>query len=519
MASNKKRPDLADIGTGPSKQYSLEDLLQEFSANKEQSMEPGAISANPPARKPPPEIMDVPRADLKPAQVTDMDEMVFESILPKKTSLSQPPPMEAMKVGNSFSVGGDVAPQADLTASLMPKSEKEAKKVIEAQKIAQENPDKFQSMFSKQAEELTKRLASAEQKLQEGETLTEKEKLARGLLAVLPALLGGGLGAAISGGVGGDALVGLAQGLGGGAQGGAQAIGMMEAEKAEKRQQARADIKDIRAAKSLLDQQIMGREGVLEERGIRAKEKGEEMALKKGIAEQELSTKKELAEADRQFKAQEAAEKRKFDEAKYRADNATTLEGKRMWADAMRSQSDQIRDLKKEQLQIQWQKLQQDAEAKAAKKDEKNAAFTANTDVARNLLGQLKEVINRSGTYETRFGNEADSAVLDAVPYQLAITYAKIVDPSSVAREGEVAAAQKYLIKLGPTADKKVALQQIKHFEDTIEAYTKAFKSGKNPVEEKADENKSAAPYGDIVERGGKKYQWDQATGKYYLIK
>jgi hypothetical protein len=55
------------------------------------------------------------------------------------------------------------------------------------------------------------------------------------------------------------------------------------------------------------------------------------------------------------------------------------------------------------------------------------------------------------------FGNAEAVAKLKSLPYQIAIAYAKIVDPASVAREGEVAAAQKYLIPSGWTMTGKVS--------------------------------------------------------------
>lgn len=104
-----------------------------------------------------------------------------------------------------------------------------------------------------------------------------------------------------------------------------------------------------------------------------------------------------------------------------------------------------------------------------------DVAFNTNVQMAGNLSNKLAEAINRSGTWEAGnvplISNKEDAAVLDAVPYQLAITYAKLVDPASVAREGEVNAAQKYLIDLGMTSSKSKALAQIKHMQDTIQEY------------------------------------------------
>lgn len=56
---------------------------------------------------------------------------------------------------------------------------------------------------------------------------------------------------------------------------------------------------------------------------------------------------------------------------------------------------------------------------------------------------KLKSLINESGT-NVMVGPEG--AVMDGIIYQMAVDYAKLVDPTSVAREGEVAAAQKYML-------------------------------------------------------------------------
>jgi hypothetical protein len=61
----------------------------------------------------------------------------------------------------------------------------------------------------------------------------------------------------------------------------------------------------------------------------------------------------------------------------------------------------------------------------------------------KNSLNKLKATIEKTGTYEM-FGPE--SGDMDSAIYQAAVDYAKLVDPNSVAREGEVAAAQKYML-------------------------------------------------------------------------
>jgi hypothetical protein len=84
-----------------------------------------------------------------------------------------------------------------------------------------------------------------------------------------------------------------------------------------------------------------------------------------------------------------------------------------------------------------------------------------NLNAARRYAQQLKEVIDRSGTWESRMGSRQDAAALEQIPYLMAISMAKILDPGSVAREGEVDAAKKYLIPLGAFANADVAKASI----------------------------------------------------------
>jgi len=84
-----------------------------------------------------------------------------------------------------------------------------------------------------------------------------------------------------------------------------------------------------------------------------------------------------------------------------------------------------------------------------------------NLNAARRYAKELKDAIARSGTYETRFGNADDAATLNQNPYLMAIAMAKVLDPGSVAREGEVNAAKKFLVPLGMTESSDVSLKSI----------------------------------------------------------
>lgn len=105
---------------------------------------------------------------------------------------------------------------------------------------------------------------------------------------------------------------------------------------------------------------------------------------------------------------------------------------------------------------------------------QEEVAFKTNFNVANKMLDDLEQTINDKGTFELGFGTEAGkraSAKLDSLPYQLAITYAKIVDPNSVAREGEVEAAKKYMLQLGLFSNEGKAKEGIQNMRDTLKSY------------------------------------------------
>lgn len=74
------------------------------------------------------------------------------------------------------------------------------------------------------------------------------------------------------------------------------------------------------------------------------------------------------------------------------------------------------------------------------------------TDQLKMELGELKELVENNGTIEV---SGPAGAEMDKKLYNIAIDYAKLVDPESIAREGEVAAAQKYML---PIRDKIIDL-------------------------------------------------------------
>jgi hypothetical protein len=123
---------------------------------------------------------------------------------------------------------------------------------------------------------------------------------------------------------------------------------------------------------------------------------------------------------------------------------------------------DKAREIAKSSLPI----LEKKEEDKTPKKTQADVTFEQNASAALRFTDQLTNAITQYGTFE--IASSEGSAKLGQLPYQMAIAYAKTVDPSSVAREGEVAAAQKYLIPLGAGTRNDTALAAAKSFRADI---------------------------------------------------
>ena len=131
---------------------------------------------------------------------------------------------------------------------------------------------------------------------------------------------------------------------------------------------------------------------------------------------------------------------------------------------------DKAREIAKSSLPI----LEVKEEDKTPKKTKADVTFEQNASAALRFTDQLTDAINKYGTFE--IGSSEGSARLGQLPYQLAIAYSKTVDPDSVAREGEVAAAQKYLIPLGAGTRNDTALAAAKSFREEIVAKVDQYK-------------------------------------------
>lgn len=122
-------------------------------------------------------------------------------------------------------------------------------------------------------------------------------------------------------------------------------------------------------------------------------------------------------------------------------------------------------------------RTEDDVRKKKEEQDKKQQEVRYRVDSLNQNLDKLNEITERSGTMEL-FGPESASA--SSLVYQVAVDYAKLVDPTSVAREGEVAAAQKYMLPIrGALVRNDTAKKLIANLKSDIakraEAYTGSF--------------------------------------------
>ena len=97
-------------------------------------------------------------------------------------------------------------------------------------------------------------------------------------------------------------------------------------------------------------------------------------------------------------------------------------------------------------VETKFQNLQSNqAQNRQQKLDKENVEFNTRYSNIQNNLTKLDDIVNEYGTFEA-LGPQ--SGQMDQLIYDIAIDYAKLVDPGSVAREGEVKSAQKYMLPI-----------------------------------------------------------------------
>jgi hypothetical protein len=87
--------------------------------------------------------------------------------------------------------------------------------------------------------------------------------------------------------------------------------------------------------------------------------------------------------------------------------------------------------------------------AKGKELTQADFAFESNIREAYRMADELENTVKKYGNFETV--DPEGSATLKQIPYLFAVSLAKVLDPGSVAREGEVESARKFAIPMGTT--------------------------------------------------------------------
>ena len=260
-------------------------------------------------------------------------------------------------------------------------------------------PDVLMEQYTKRVADLERERQRANETADSERQYSDQEKIALALISALPGLVGAGLGGAIAGGQG--AAIGAAGGL----QGSAQAVNTIHAGKEGRRKEAKEEAGKLRELGDAVQQAADHRAAQLEQQARAEANRKEDIGLKIVDREREMDWRSKENALDRAARERQA----KADREAAAAERANA----------------------------------------APKQKVGDVSFVANVDAGLRYLDELEGVVQKFGNFESAAGDQEAKAKLEAIPYQLAIAYAKIVDPESVAREGEVDAAKKYVVPMG----------------------------------------------------------------------
>ncbi len=249
---------------------------------------------------------------------------------------------------------------------------------------------------------------SAKDKAEHAKDLTDGEKVFTALMAVLPGLVGAIGGGAIAGPTGATA------GLAGGLQGSAQGVGMMDAAKEQRRKEALGQMAQAQGRVDEAGNQLLGHQEKLGDQAFRTGERQATQGFEMGKMGQQQDFESEQNRLGRNAR---------------RGDLMLQIK-----ADNDRAANALLAAQMKKGLNI----------------EESDKAFYVNAHSAVRDIEELKKAINKNGNIEIAMvGDEKTRAVLKGRALDLAIAYAKIVDPGSAAKEGEVETAMKYGFPMG----------------------------------------------------------------------
>lgn len=149
-------------------------------------------------------------------------------------------------------------------------------------------------------------------------------------------------------------------------------------------------------------------------------------------------------------------------------------------------------------MQLDAQKVEQElaglkSTGKTSKMTEGDKSFAVNADQLLKNLDTLESAIKRSGTFEYSGAGAGlvkgkssieDAATIKSLPYEIAVGVAKILDPASVAREGEVAAAQKFIIPTGISESNDIAIKAIQQLKNRIKDRSSVYQNADQKQQE-----------------------------------
>lgn len=265
--------------------------------------------------------------------------------------------------------------------------------------------------------------------------LTDEEQVAMALLAAVPGLFGALAGGAISGGAG------AAAGAAGGLQGGANGIKMLVDAKDAKVKEFKDDAEKVDARVARLNEQI--------------------------AAEKEKSMDKDLSLRLQERAGQKAAALQK---EKLLAEAGVAHENNKTQLTTTAMNNKGAMDRTRFELGM---KARIDGN-KPVKYEDSDKSFYVNTDSAMHDISELEKVIAKEGNWESLVGDPATRATLSQRALDLAIAYAKIVDPASAAREGEVETAKKYGFPMGMLEGNKTSMAALRGMRNMIQEKARA---------------------------------------------
>lgn len=192
--------------------------------------------------------------------------------------------------------------------------------------------------------------------------------------------------------------------------------------------------------------------------------------MAEGQFERQMASREALAEREAALASEQLEIRRQAEERMLEAEaRRMEAEKRRMQAEERRGRAapkpvDEITQRKRE-LEVQRLEREARGEPTTAQKQKQQETMQEIDYRSKSIdenLAELEKLIEEGGTYNALGGH---NQALTSRIYAIAIDTAKLVDPASVAREGEVTAAQKYaLFQPSLTMRNSTALEIIKDF-------------------------------------------------------